>query len=53
MLCHVLKANRVKWGPLLPAEHMNMETLADEFTCPGDVTVLLAGFHTWLFKTDI
>ena len=55
MLCHISKANRVKWGPLLSAEHMNMETLPDRFTCPSDMifetllTALLAGFHTWLF----
>lgn len=38
MLCHILKANRVIWGPLLSAEHLNMDTLTDKFTCPGDVS---------------
>lgn len=36
MLCHILKANGVKWGSP-PAEHTSMETLAGKFTCPGDV----------------
>lgn len=37
MLCRILKADKVKWGLLFSAEHMNMETLADKFTCPGDM----------------
>lgn len=36
VLWHILKANKVNWGPLLSAEHMNMETQAD-FTCPSDM----------------
>lgn len=51
MLCHILMANRVKWGPLLSGEHMNMETLAEKFTCPDDMIfeTLLTAFCWQVF----